>query len=476
MSISNRITPIELKDVTQTNIDPESNATEYQKELNPIESWLPITESRNGNVWSCVFHLVSSGLGMQALLLPFAFATLGWAWGVTYLSLGFMWQLYTRWLLVHLHESSSGVRYSRFVQLAMVAFGPKLAKWLCMIPILYLSGGTCTLLVITGGSTLKLLYELIFSESSNCPKNLSTNEWFLIFVCLAFLLAQHPNLNSLVWVSLLGTIASIVLISLLWITSIAKGRVENVSYNPIFEELEDNLSRFLSTFSAMEMIALSFQGHNLVLEIQGTLPTNSKIQPHITMWKAVKISYCMMSLCLFPLAISGYWAYGNKITRTGIIYTLGAFHKDSASTTMLGLILVIFVLVHQLCTYQIYAMASFDNIEFRYVLAKDRPCPSWLRSAFRLLYCFVGNLFLAITFPFLPSLGSIVGAIGLLVTFSYPCFIYVCIKKPKVWGPMFLLNLGLGCLGVVLSIFYFIVAIWEISREGLTANFFNVKW
>lgn len=47
-------------------------------ELNPVDAWLPITESRNGNIFYAVFHLISSGIGSQALLLPVAFAALGW--------------------------------------------------------------------------------------------------------------------------------------------------------------------------------------------------------------------------------------------------------------------------------------------------------------------------------------------------------------------------------------------------------------
>lgn len=47
-------------------------------EQNEQEAWLPITESRNGNTFSVTFHLLCSGFGMQALLLPVAFGTLGW--------------------------------------------------------------------------------------------------------------------------------------------------------------------------------------------------------------------------------------------------------------------------------------------------------------------------------------------------------------------------------------------------------------
>lgn len=50
----------------------------HKNNMNPIESWLPITESRNGSAFSVTFLLLCSGIGFQALLLPYAFATLGW--------------------------------------------------------------------------------------------------------------------------------------------------------------------------------------------------------------------------------------------------------------------------------------------------------------------------------------------------------------------------------------------------------------
>lgn len=46
--------------------------------LNPQDAWLPITESRNGNAHYAAFHNLNAGVGFQALLLPVAFAFLGW--------------------------------------------------------------------------------------------------------------------------------------------------------------------------------------------------------------------------------------------------------------------------------------------------------------------------------------------------------------------------------------------------------------
>lgn len=46
--------------------------------LDPQDAWLPITESRNGNKYYAAFHTLCSGIGIQALVLPFAFTVLGW--------------------------------------------------------------------------------------------------------------------------------------------------------------------------------------------------------------------------------------------------------------------------------------------------------------------------------------------------------------------------------------------------------------
>lgn len=53
--------------------------SDSRKEVpSPQEGWLPITESRKGGALTSAFHLLSSGIGIQAFLLPVAFSKLGW--------------------------------------------------------------------------------------------------------------------------------------------------------------------------------------------------------------------------------------------------------------------------------------------------------------------------------------------------------------------------------------------------------------
>ncbi|CAK9177898.1 unnamed protein product [Ilex paraguariensis] len=288
--------------------------SEGEGELNPQDAWLPITESRKGNAYTSALHLLCSGIGIQALLLPVAFAALGWFWGILCLFMAFLWQLYTIWLLIHLHESVPGTRLSRYLHLSIAAFGQKLGKLLGIFPVMYLSGATCVMLIITGGGTMEQFYKIMCGNEATCSaKALSGAEWYLVFIFLAIFVALFcPNLNSLAGISLIGAITAVSYCTIIWVLSISKNKPDGVSYEPSKVAVSE-MDRIRSILNAIGIIALAFRGHNVVLEIQGTMPSSAKHPCHEPMWRAVTISYLLIPLFLFPLAIGGYWAYGNTV-------------------------------------------------------------------------------------------------------------------------------------------------------------------
>uniref|UniRef100_A0A6N2LVL9 Amino acid transporter transmembrane domain-containing protein n=1 Tax=Salix viminalis TaxID=40686 RepID=A0A6N2LVL9_SALVM len=110
-------------------------------------------------------------------------------------------------------------------------------------------------------------------------------------------------------------------------------------------------------------------------------------------------------MCQFPLAIAGFWAYGNKIpSNGGMLTAFFQFHGHDTSKSVKGLVYLL-VVIHCLSSFQIYAMPVFDNLEFRYVSMKNRRCPWWVRFGFRL---FFGGLafFIAVALPFLAETSS----------------------------------------------------------------------
>jgi len=61
------------------------------------------------------------------------------------------------------------------------------------------------------------------------------------------------------------------------------------------------------------------------------MPTSTKQPSRIPMWRGVKFSYLIIGLCLFPLAMGGYWAYGNLVS----IQSCESFSSTHFSTSNL---------------------------------------------------------------------------------------------------------------------------------------------
>ncbi|KAK4345468.1 hypothetical protein RND71_035644 [Anisodus tanguticus] len=441
--------------------------------LEEVDNWLPITESRKGNAYTAMFHVLCSGIGSPALVLPFAFTSLGWSWGIVVLTVIFAWRLYTMWLLINLHETVNGTRYSRYLQLSIAAFGEKLGKCLSIFPIMYLSGGTCVMYIIAGGGTLQFFYNAMCGNDHNClHKSLSGAQWFLLFICLAILIAQFfPNLHSLAWISFVGSVMGVAYFTLVWALSVRKGRPNGVSYSPS-DNVTTTMARFRAVLNGVAIIAIAFRGHNLVLEIQGTLPTNPKLPTRTSMWRGVMASYSFVAVCIFPLAIGGYWAYGNLMPANGIMAAIAKYHQESTPKWLSGTIYMM-VVIQCLCAFQIYAMPVFDNLERIYVSRQHKACPRWLRSCIKL---FFGGLtyFISVAFPFLGSLAPFVGGIAQPLSLVYPCFMWISIKKPKRKSLMYCLNMLLGCLGILISVVQVAAALWwNLVVDRLDANFFS---
>ncbi|KAM0949772.1 putative amino acid transporter, transmembrane domain-containing protein [Dioscorea sansibarensis] len=436
--------------------------------LDPHDAWLPITESRNGNAFYSAFHTLTSGVGFQALVLPLAFTYLGWTWGILCLTVAFFWQLYTLWLLIQLHEAEPGTRYSRYLQLAKAAFGPKLGKILALVPIMYLSAGICSAIVIVGGQSLKLFFELVCGQTCD-SKPLTAIEWYLVFTCLAGVLAQLPNLNSIAGVSLVGAVTAVTYCTMIWVISVVKGRLPGVSYDPV--RTKTTFDKVINILNALGIIAFSFRGHNLVLEIQATMPSTLKHPSRIPMWRGVKVAYLLIALCLFPIAIGGFWAYGNMIPSAGILTALYQFHAQDTSRALLGLTALL-VVINCLSSFQIYAMPIFDHMESGYISKHNKPCPRWLRFVFRVFFTAV-SFFIGVAFPFLSDLSALFGGISLPVTLAYPCFMWIVIKKPKRYSAMWYINWSSGIIGMVLSVVLVVGGVWGLVDTGIKLHFFQ---
>ncbi|MCD9644205.1 hypothetical protein HAX54_032353 [Datura stramonium] len=105
------------------------------------------------------------------------------------------------------------------------------------------------------------------------------------------------------------------------------------------------------------------------------------------------------------------------------------------------------VVIHSLCTSQIYAMIVFDNLERMYVSRQHKVGSS--------LAAFVGGMTLPLVFWFALA------------------FMWIAIKKPPQAASCVVLTIFLGCLGTLISVVQVAGALWNLVVYGLEANFFR---
>ncbi|KAK3014214.1 hypothetical protein RJ639_008959 [Escallonia herrerae] len=434
---------------------PQDGKTDREK---AIDEWLPITSSRNAKWWYSAFHNVTAMVGAGVLSLPYAMSELGWGPGVTILILSWVITLYTLWQMVEMHESVPGTRFDRYHELGQHAFGQKLGLWIVVPQQLVVEIGTCIVYMVTGGKSLQKF------QQSVCPtcKPMKTTFFIMIFASVHFVLSHLPNFNSISGVSLAAAVMSLSYSIIAWVASLKKGIHQEVDYSPRAKSTAGNVFNF---FSALGDVAFAYAGHNVVLEIQATIPSTPERPSKIAMWKGVVVAYIVVAICYFPVALVGYYIFGNTID-DNILITLEKPNWLIATANM-------FVVVHVIGGYQIYAMPVFDMIETYLVKQMNFSPTTTLRFITRNLYVAI-TMFIGITFPFFGGLLGFFGGFALAPTTYYlPCIMWLAIKKPRKYSISWWTNWFCIVVGVLLMVLAPIGGLRSIILSAKSYHFYS---
>lgn len=431
----------------------EKTAKEQQ-----IDDWLPITSSRTAKWWYSAFHNVTAMVGAGVLSLPYAMSELGWGPGIVVLVLSWVITLYTLWQMVEMHEMVPGKRFDRYHELGQHAFGEKLGLYIVVPQQLIVEVGTCIVYMVTGGKSLKKVHESLCVDCNP----IRTTWWIMIFASIHFFLSHLPNFNSISGVSLLAAVMSLTYSTIAWVASLKKGVIEQVDYTPRGKTPTNNVFNFLS---ALGDVAFAYAGHNVVLEIQATLPSTPEKPSKGPMWRGVVVAYIIVALCYFPVALVGFYIFGNTVEDNILI----GLQKPAWLIAAANL----FVVVHVIGGYQIFAMPVFDMLE-TYLVKKQNFSPSAaLRFTVRTLYVGV-TMFIGITIPFFGGLLGFFGGFALAPTSYYlPCIIWLAIYKPKKFSLSWWSNWFCIIIGVLLTILAPIGALRNIILSAKNYRFYS---
>lgn len=422
------------------------------------QDWLPITSSRHAKWWYSTFHNVTAMVGSGVLALPSAMASLGWGPGVVVLVLSWIITLYTLWQMVEMHEMVPGKRFDRYHELGQQAFGEKLGLWIVVPQQLIVEIGVDIVYMVTGGKSLKQFHDIV------CPscKKIRQSYFIAIFGSVHFVLSQLPNFNSVVGISLAAAVMSLSYSTIAWTASAHKGQLPDVDYGIKSSSTKDTV---FNVFNALGNVAFAYAGHNVVLEIQATIPSKPGRPSKVPMWRGVVFAYIVVALCYFPVALVGYWAFGNAV-EDDILVSLKTPAWLIATANMM-------VVIHVIGSYQIYAMPVFDMMET--VLVKKLhftpgiPLRLVARSTYVALTCFVG-----ISLPFFGSLLGFFGGFAFApTTYFLPCIIWLAVYKPKRFSLSWITNWICIILGVLLMSVASIGGLYGIINDAKTYKFYS---
>lgn len=436
-------------------------ATQTEEELRrqkEINDWLPITSSRNAKWWHVVAYYITAVVGAGVLGLPYAMANLGWGLGVTMMVLSWIITLYTMWQMVHMHEMIPYRRFDRYHELGQHAFGKKLGLWIVVPQQVIVEVGLCIVYMVTGGNSLKIFHDKV---CANC-KNMRTTYFIMIFSSVHFVLSHLPNFNSITSISIVAAAMSISYSTIVWAASINKELNQEVSYSLHAKTLAGKVFGF---FNALGTMAFAYAGHNVVLEIQATIPSTSEKTSKEPMLKGVIVTYFVLALCYFPVALVGYKTFGNDVKENILV----SLDEPIWLIAMVNL----FVVIHLIGSYQIFAMPIFDMLE-NFLIKKMKFKPSrTLRFVTRNSYV-AFTLFVAITFPFFGGLLGFFGGFGFApTTYMLPCIIWLAVYKPRRFSKSWITNWICIVLGILLMIMAAIGGLREIIIQAKDYKFYS---
>ncbi|KAJ8758927.1 hypothetical protein K2173_002706 [Erythroxylum novogranatense] len=430
-------------------------AAEKQK---AIDDWLPITSSRNAKWWYSAFHNVTAIVGAGVLSLPYAMAGLGWGPGVVILTLSWIITLYTLWQMVEMHEMVPGKRFDRYHELGQHAFGEKLGLWIVVPQQLTVDVSSCIVYMVTGGKSLKKFHDVV---CPNC-KEIRTTYFIMIFASVHFVLSHLPNFNSISVVSLAAAVMSLSYSTVAWAATLHKGPLPDANYS---YKSSTSTGAFFHFLSALGEVAFAYAGHNVALEIQATIPSTPEKPSKIAMWRGVVVAYIIVALCYFPVALIGYYYFGNSVD-DNILITL---EKPAALIATANM----FVVVHVIGSYQIFAMPVFDMLEtFLVKQLMFTPCFR-LRLITRTIFVAL-TMFIAICIPFFGALLGFFGGFAFApTTYFLPCIIWLHIYKPKRFSLSWITNWVCIIFGVLLTVLSPIGGLRNIIISAKNYKFFS---
>ncbi|KAK9123986.1 hypothetical protein Sjap_013588 [Stephania japonica] len=422
-----------------------------------------------GSWWHCGYHLTTSIVAPALLSLPLAFAGLGWEAGVLCLVVGALVTFYSYNLLslVLEHHAQLGKRQLRFRDMAHQILGPAWSRYFVgPIQFLVCYGAVigCTLL---GGQCMKFLVLQTIYLLSNSTGDMKLYQFVIIFGGLLLILAQLPSFHSLRHINLVSLVLCLAYSLCATAGSIYLG---NSSKGPPkdYSVTGNTTHRVFGVFNAIAIIATTF-GNGIIPEIQATVAAPVKGK----MFKGLCVCYTVVCATFFSVAISGYWAFGNKAGST----VLSNFMNNGKSLVPKWFLLTanVFTLLQLSAVSVVYLQPTNEVLERAFADPKTDQFSARNvvpRLVFRSISVVIATTISAML-PFFGDINALLGAFGFIpLDFVLPVIFFNLTFKPSKRKPIFWINTLIAVVFSAIGVIAAVAAVRQISQDAKTYRLF----
>jgi amino acid permease len=229
------------------------------------------------------------------------------------------------------------------------------------------------------------------------------------------------------------------------------------------------VQKLFGVFTALSVMA-GVYGVAIIPEIQATLapPVTGK------MIKGIGLCYSVVVITFYPVAISGYWAFGNQ-AQGNIFDNLAPSDAPQLLPQWLVGIASIAIVLQLLPIGLVYVQPVFEVLETkmadvtqgRFSLRNVLP-----RLVFRSLYIAIATFFAAML-PFFGDIISLIGAFGYTpLDFVLPMLFYQIVFKPSRRTAIFWLNWLIIIVFSIVGVMGCIASVRSIIKNATTYHLF----
>ncbi|PON60678.1 Amino acid transporter, transmembrane domain containing protein [Parasponia andersonii] len=417
--------------------------------LEPRGSWL-----------HCGYHLTTSIVSPALLCLPSALAMLGWVGGVLCMTFAGVITFYAYILLsvVLEHHAHLGRPQFRFRDMATDILGPGWGKYFVGPLQLGLCYSVVVAFTLLGGQSLKFIYLL-----SNPTGTMKLYNFTIIFGALMLFLVQIPSLHSLRHINLVSLNLCLAFSVCVTIGSIYIGNCElGFKKNNTIMEGQGSQS-ILAAFFAISIVATTFSS-GVFPQIQATIAPPVKTN----MFKGICISYSVIVSTYYSVAISGYWAFGNRSKGSVLANFIGDDHKPLLPTWFL-LITNLFILLQVSAATLVYLQPTNQLLEEKFIDPKSDQFsgPNIVRRLFLRLISVIIATTLAAMLPFFGDLMALFGAFGCIpLDFILPFIFYNLTFKPSNRSFIFWVNTLIAVICLFMAGIGAIASLYKILSDA----------